>query len=355
MPMSRPSVASPRPRAIARWLILVALMVYAMVVIGGITRLTESGLSMVHWNPVSGAIPPLNHSQWLTEFDAYRTTPEYREINRGMSLADFQQIFFWEYLHRLLGRLIGLVFALPLIWFWWRRAIPRGYGPRLVVLLALGALQGAIGWWMVASGLVDRPDVSHIRLAIHLLTALLILGATLWTALDLRALAREATSRPARLPALGAAAIALLVVQLAFGAFTAGLDAGYAFSSWPLMGDRLFPHGGWRADWSLPINVVDNPVVVQFIHRWFAFVVLAAVVILARAAKRAGLRSRSIALHSAVGTQILLGIFTLLSGVKIWLAVSHQAVAVLLLIAMVWTSHGLARYYSTVSKKPAFA
>src|SRR4051812_28269447 len=246
MTLSRPPDAMPRPRAIARWLIVVALLIYAMVVIGGITRLTESGLSMVHWNPVSGAIPPLDHAQWLAEFDAYRATPEYREINRGMSLAEFQQIFFWEYIHRLLGRLIGLVFAMPLLWFWWRRAIPAGYGPRLIVLLALGGLQGAIGWWMVASGLVDRPDVSHIRLAIHLLTALLIFGATLWTALDLYALDREPASPPARLTPLGGAAIALLVVQLGFGAFTAGLDAGYAFSSWPLMGDRLFPSGGWR-------------------------------------------------------------------------------------------------------------
>src|SRR5262249_6012903 len=156
----RPSVATPRPGAIARWLLVVVLMIFAMVVIGGITRLTESGLSMVRWDPISGAIPPLNHQQWLAEFAAYRATPEYRDINRGMSLAQFQNIFFWEYLHRLLGRLIGLVFALPLAWFWWRRAIPSGYGPRLLVLLALGGLQGAIGWWMVASGLVDRPDVS---------------------------------------------------------------------------------------------------------------------------------------------------------------------------------------------------
>ena len=355
MTLSRPTIATPQPRAIARWLILVALLIYAMVVIGGITRLTESGLSMVHWDPISGAIPPLDHAQWLAEFDAYRTSPQFREINRGMSLGEFQQIFFWEYVHRLLGRLIGLVFALPLLWFWWRRAIPTGYGPRLIVLLALGGLQGAIGWWMVASGLVDRPDVSHIRLAIHLLTALLILGATLWTALDLYALDRDRAAPPARITPLGAAAIILLVVQLGFGAFTAGLDAGYAFSSWPLMGDRIFPEGGWRSGWSLLANGIDNPVVVQFVHRWFAFVVLAAVIVLARAARRAGLRPRSIALHSAVGTQILLGIATLLSGVRIWLAVPHQAVAVLLLATMVWTAHGLSRYHNTATKNPGFA
>jgi cytochrome c oxidase assembly protein subunit 15 len=355
MSMYRPSAPAARPGAIARWLLLVALMIFAMVVIGGITRLTESGLSMVHWNPISGAIPPLNHQQWLAEFDAYRATPEYRDINRGMSLADFQQIFFWEYVHRLLGRLIGLVFALPLAWFWWRRAIPSGYGPRLVVLLALGGLQGAIGWWMVASGLVDRPDVSHIRLAIHLLTALLILGATLWTALDLLALARDPAARPAALSALGLAAIAVLVIQLGFGALTAGLDAGYAFSSWPLMGETLFPAGGWRRDWPALVNALDNPIVVQFVHRWFAFVALAAVIIVARAARRRGLRPRSIALHSLVGIQILLGIFTLLLGVPIPLAVTHQAVAVLLLATMIWTAHGLSRYHSTVSKKPSFA
>jgi cytochrome c oxidase assembly protein subunit 15 len=360
MPMSRPSVAAPRPRAIARWLMLVALMIYAMVVIGGITRLTESGLSMVHWNPISGAIPPLDHGQWLAEFDAYRATPEYRAVNLGMTLADFQRIFFWEYVHRLLGRLIGLVFALPLLWFWWRRAIPQGYGPRLITLLALGGLQGAIGWWMVASGLVDRPSVSHIRLAIHLLTALLIMSASLWTALDLRALDGDPASKPARLSPLGAAVLLVLAVQLTLGAFTAGLHAGYAFtglsfSSWPLMGDGLFPAGGWRDDWPVLANAIDNPIVVQFLHRWFAFVVLAAAVILARLAKQRGMRAYSIVVHSIVGTQILLGISILLLGDPIVLAVVHQAVAVLLLIAFVATVHALTGYYNTAGKSPAFA
>ena len=190
-----------RPRAIARWLLVVAAMVLAMVVVGGITRLTESGLSIVQWKPISGTLPPLTHAQWVDAFTAYQATPEYVKINRGMDLAGFQRIFFWEYLHRLIARMIGLVFAAPLAWFAWRRAIPKGYGARLCAILALGGLQGAIGWWMVASGLVDRPDVSHFRLATHLLCALLIFAGTIWTALDLRMLARDPAARPRACPA----------------------------------------------------------------------------------------------------------------------------------------------------------
>ena len=177
-----------RPRSIAYWLFAVAFLVFAMVVIGGITRLTESGLSITEWKPLSGAIPPLNAADWQAEFARYQATPEYREINgpAGMDLAAFQKIYFWEWLHRLLGRLIGLAFALPLVWFAIRRAIPRGYGWRLVALLALGGFQGALGWYMVQSGLVNRTDVSHFRLAAHLLTAFLLLGGLIWTALDLR-------------------------------------------------------------------------------------------------------------------------------------------------------------------------
>src|SRR3954464_789413 len=171
--------ARPRPLAISNWLLLVAFMVLAMVVVGGITRLTESGLSIVKWEPISGTLPPLGDSAWQAELAAYKSSPQYQLVNTGMSLADFKTIFFWEYVHRLLGRTIGLVFALPLPGFPWKRAIPKHYGWKLVAILALGALQGAIGWWMVASGLVDRPEVSHIRLAIHLLTALALFSAFL--------------------------------------------------------------------------------------------------------------------------------------------------------------------------------
>jgi cytochrome c oxidase assembly protein subunit 15 len=169
--LNRPPEPRPRPRIIAGWLFAVAALLFLMVVVGGITRLTESGLSMVRWEPISGAIPPLDAAAWEREFDHYRATPQYRQNESAMTLEDFKAIFFWEYVHRLLGRLIGLAFALPLLWFWWRRAIPPGYGWKLGGLLALGGLQGAIGWWMVRSGLVDVPEVSHIRLAVHLLTA----------------------------------------------------------------------------------------------------------------------------------------------------------------------------------------
>ena len=206
--------ATPRPIAISNWLYSVAFLVFIMVVVGGITRLTESGLSITEWKPITGALPPLSEADWLSEFQKYQQIPEYQEISgpAGMTLADFKFIYFWEWVHRLLGRMIGVAFALPLLWFAAKRAIPSGYGVRLVALLALGGLQGTIGWWMVSSGLSERTDVSHFRLAVHLLTALFILGGLVWTALDLRQLARG-QNRPARLTGLGMAVLAVLVVR----------------------------------------------------------------------------------------------------------------------------------------------
>jgi heme a synthase len=336
---ARPS-AAPRPRAIARWLFAVAALVFLMVVVGGITRLTESGLSMVRWEPISGTIPPLNEEQWLAEFDAYKASPEYQKINRGMSLAEFKQIFFWEYVHRLLGRVIGLAFALPLAWFAWKRAIPRGYGWKLVALLGLGGLQGAIGWWMVASGLVDRPEVSHIRLAVHLLLALFIFAALLWTALDLVRLAREPDARPTRMPILAVWTFCILGLQLLFGAYVAGLDAGYAFNSWPKMGDEWFPAGTPMLQ-PFIVNLVDNPIVVQFVHRWLAFVVAALAIALGLRAAARGEAGPGMLLIAAVSVQILLGIATLLTGVELWIAVAHQGMAALLLGAVVLVAHRL--------------
>jgi cytochrome c oxidase assembly protein subunit 15 len=336
----RTSNARPRPLALSWWLLLVATLVLVMVVVGGITRLTESGLSIVKWEPISGALPPLGDLQWRAEFEAYRSSPQYHLVNSGMSLAEFKTIFFWEYVHRLLGRVIGLAFALPLLWFAWRRAIPRGYGWKLCFILALGALQGAIGWWMVASGLVDRPEVSHIRLAIHLLTALAIFSACLWVALDLRALAADPAAMPARMPTAGIWALSALVLQLMYGAYVAGLDAGFAYNSWPKMGDEWFPSATpmmhpWLA------NLVDNPIVVQFIHRWLAWGVALAAAILAGAAWTRGRRGYAIAVVIAVAFQISLGIATLLSGVRIPLAAAHQGMAVILLAILLATAHRL--------------
>jgi heme a synthase len=333
-----PHPSRARPGALSNWLLLVAGLVFAMVVIGGITRLTESGLSMVRWEPVSGAIPPLNAEDWEAAFDAYRSSPEYLEVNRGMSLAEFKDIYFWEYLHRLLGRLIGLAFALPLIWFAVRRAIPRGYGWRLAVLLGLGALQGAIGWWMVASGLVDRPEVSHIRLAVHLLAALLIFAGLIWTALDLR----NPGCRPSRITTGAIWTLSLLTLQLLFGAYVAGLDAGYAFNTWPKMGDDWFPPGTPLLEPFIR-NFADNPIVVQFVHRWLAFVVALAAVLLALQAWDRHIRIPAAALIAALLIQISLGVATIVSGVDLWLAVAHQAMAALLLAAMVVVAHNLGK------------
>lgn len=334
LPVS-PQVAEKQPRPIALWLLAVAALVFAMVVVGGITRLTESGLSIVEWAPVSGALPPLNEAAWQAEFDAYRATPQYIQINTGMSLPEFKNIYFWEFVHRLLGRVIGLAFALPLLWFAARRAIPRGYGGRLTALLGLGGLQGVIGWWMVASGLVDRPDVSHIRLAVHLMLALFIFGALIWTGLDLLAGAR------ARVGTAAIWAFSLLALQIMFGAYVAGLEAGYAFSSWPLMGDDWFPAGAPMMEPWLR-NLVDNPIVVQFVHRWLAFAVAAALLLVARNAWRAGAQLPAIALAGALAAQILLGIMTLLTGVALPIAVAHQAMAALLVAVLVFASHRVA-------------
>ncbi len=340
---------SARPLALARWLFAVAALVVLIVAVGGVTRLTESGLSITEWKPVTGALPPLTEAQWQAEFAGYQRIPQYIEVNgpAGMTLADYKFIYFWEWLHRLLARLIGLAFALPLAWFWARRAIPAGYKPRLLALLALGGLQGAVGWWMVSSGLTQDVQVSHFRLAAHLLVALATLAGLVWTALDLRALARGEAR--ARLRPFAAITLAALLVQLFFGALTAGLRAGhvsgagwFSMDAWPLMQGSLFPEG---IDWDRgPLHaVLHDPYLIHFIHRWWAWVVVAILIVLARKLKRGGQRSLSVALHSAFGTQVLLGVFTVWSGVALWLAVAHQLVGALLVAATVWAVHALGR------------
>ena len=334
--------ASSRPIAISNWLYSVAFLVFIMVVVGGITRLTESGLSITEWKPITGALPPLSEADWLSEFTKYQQIPEYREISgpAGMTLADFKFIYFWEWVHRLLGRLIGVAFALPLLWFAVKRAIPSGYAMRLVALLALGGLEGTIGWWMVSSGLSERTDVSHFRLAVHLLTALFILGGLVWTALDLRQLARG-NDRPARLTGLGVSVLAVLFVQLLFGAYTAGLNAGYVSNTWPLMNGYFVPGGiNWAEGVWAALN--NDPYLIHFIHRWWAWVAVGFLVLLARKVRSLN-RWSSVAIHIAFGSQILLGIATVMTGIDINLAVLHQAVGALVVAATVWGVHVIGR------------
>jgi cytochrome c oxidase assembly protein subunit 15 len=337
-----PAPSAVRPRSIANWLFVVALLVFFMVVVGGITRLTESGLSITEWKPVSGAIPPLTAADWQAAFDAYKTVPQYAAIHANMTMGQFQFIFFWEWVHRLLGRVIGLAFALPLVWFWLRRAIPAGYKPRLLALLALGALQGAVGWWMVKSGLWQGVSVSHYRLALHLLLALTILASLVWTALDLVALSRNRQARPARLTLFAVIVGAVVYVQLLYGAWVAGMRAGKVTQNWPLMSDAFLPTG---VDWSqgLAHAFSSDPYLVHFIHRWFAWVAVAALVMLAIRVKRAGVRPASFAIHTSFGTQVLLGIATVMTGVNIGLAVAHQAVGALLVASVAWGAHAVGR------------
>lgn len=344
-----PAASAARPLALANWLFAVAAMVVLIVAVGGITRLTESGLSITEWKPVTGAIPPLSEAQWRAEFEAYQRIPQYIEVNgpAGMTLAQYKFIYFWEWVHRLIARGIGLAFALPLAWFWLRGAIPAGYKPRLLGLLALGGLQGTIGWWMVSSGLSADVKVSHFRLAAHLLVALLTLGALVWTALDLRAHARNESR--ARLTRFTALVLAMLTLQLFYGALVAGLRAGpvagagwLSLDAWPLMQGRVFPEG---IDWSTGAlhALLNDPFLTHFFHRWWAWAVVAVLVVMGRRLRRAGAPLASIAVHSAFGTQILLGIATVMSGVALWLAVLHQLVGALLVASCAWGAHALGR------------
>ena len=331
---------STKPRALSNLLLVVAALVFAMVVVGGITRLTESGLSITEWKPVTGAIPPLTEREWDRAFDLYKQIPEYREVTgpAGMTLAQFKSIYWWEFVHRLLGRLIGVVFAVPLLWFAVRREIPRGYGWKMGALLVLGGLQGALGWYMVSSGLADRTDVSQIRLSAHLILALVIMGALIWFALDLRRLDSTGVDRPARLTRLSALVLSILAIQVLLGAWVAGLDAGQVSNTWPLMNGRLFPAG---VDWSHGVlwAVANDPFLVHFLHRWWAWVTVAALIVLARKVKVDGGRLASIAIHATFGTQILLGIATVIEGVPIVLATLHQAVGALVVASTVWGAH----------------
>ncbi|WP_237155190.1 COX15/CtaA family protein [Oryzibacter oryziterrae] len=330
-----PPISNPdRDRALWAWLWIVAVMIIAMVLVGGATRLTQSGLSITEWKPIHGVIPPLNEAEWNEEFLKYQQIPEYREINKGMSLSDFQFIFWWEWSHRLLGRLIGFVFLVPFLAFVATKHIHRDNYRGIGVLFLLGGLQGAVGWWMVASGLVDRTDVSQYRLATHLTLASFILVATVWTAEGYRA-CRSAYFEPRDVSRSARIVVAAILVQIFLGGLVAGLNAGLTYNTWPLMDGGLIPPDLLTQS-PLWTNFFENVATVQFVHRLGAYVVLALTayhLFVARHSVDPLVRRRAAILMGIVGFQALLGITTLLLVVPLPLALAHQLVAVLALTA----------------------
>lgn len=331
--------------ALGRWLLLCCVLLLALVMLGGATRLTESGLSIVDWKPVTGVLPPLDQQSWQVEFNRYQGSPQYTKVNQGMALSEFKLIFWFEYAHRLLARSLGLVFGLPLLWFWLRGRIPSGMGWPLLGILALGFAQGYMGWYMVKSGLVDIPRVSHLRLAAHLSLALVIYACMLWQGLNLlwpRTMPSTDTVLRGRhlLPWL----LGLLAITIVYGAFVAGLRAGLIYNSFPLMGGKLIPGGllGLDPAWS---NLFNNPITVQFTHRILALSSLGLVFGLAWWLRGAGLTStqlwalRALVVMSII--QVCLGIATLLLAVPVLLGTLHQGGAVLLLTATLVLAHRL--------------
>jgi cytochrome c oxidase assembly protein subunit 15 len=342
----RSELSEAKRRHLRAWLWSGAGLTLLTLVIGGITRLTESGLSMVDWNPIVGAVPPLSHAEWEAVFARYREFPEYQKLRPEMTLAEFRFIFFWEYLHRLVARMIGLVFLVPVLWFWARGYLTPPLRRRLLLLFGLGAFQGLMGWFMVMSGLVDDPRVSQYRLAAHLSIAIAIFGSCVW-------LVRELTTPSPAQPPSGARAVgptrwvyalgALLALQVVWGAFVAGLDAGFVYNTFPRMGDGLLPPNGFHLRPAVR-NLTENPVMVQWVHRVLGTLLLLTAI-------GAALRTRSgrvdpssrrlaLAFWILVVTQYSLGVLTLLRHVPVPLGVTHQAMALVIVGTwLVWLHH----------------
>jgi cytochrome c oxidase assembly protein subunit 15 len=320
--------------ALRAWLFGVAALIFAMILVGGATRLTDSGLSITEWQPILGAIPPLSEAAWLDAFEKYQQIPEYQLINKGMSLAAFKAIYWWEWAHRFLGRFIGLAFFVPFVVFWLRGAIARPLLARLGVIFLLGGAQGLLGWYMVQSGLVERTDVSQYRLAAHLALAVLIYGAILWVAFGLgeRANAAGGAPRSGLLNILAGLFAGLVFLQIILGGFVAGTDAGLSHNTWPLMDGAIIPDGlGVMQPWYM--NLFENVLTVQFNHRMLGYTLaLLALLNLIGAWGRAGsaVRTVSMVTFATVIAQIALGVFALLSHLQIGLALAHQAGAILL-------------------------
>ncbi len=324
-------------RAVAIWLWSLAALVFLMVVVGGVTRLTESGLSITQWKPVAGVLPPLSEPDWLAEFERYKQIPQYAALFPTMDLSGFKFIYFWEWAHRLLGRLIGAATVLPLVWFWAKGALPAGFKLKLLGVLALGALQGVVGWWMVASGLTERIEVAQERLAIHLLLAAVTFSALVWLAASLARRKPELSGRAVSLLKwLALGTVFTLILQIGLGALVAGLRAGRAHNTWPLIDGAFIPllddlamlEPVWR-------NFVDNVLTVQFQHRMIAYVLLVLalvqVPVAAIVAGRSRAFRRSVVLAGLVAAQVAIGIVTLLLAVPLWAGLLHQAVAMMVL------------------------
>ena len=313
------------PKTVLIWLIGVYLLILFMVAVGGITRLTGSGLSMTEWHPLMGWVPPLNHQDWVAVFDLYKTSPQYLEVNAWMGLEDFKQIFFWEYVHRVLGRVIGLAFFLPWLYFVVRRRLKGVWIVKSVVAFILGGAQGFMGWFMVQSGLVDVPEVSHFRLAAHLSLAFVLGTYVLWLALDCLWVSSRRPSKRLYVPVLGFAS--LLAIQVVYGAFMAGKRAGLLYPSFPDFLGSWFPAQAWEGSglWSV---LIDNAHMIHVVHRWLAWIVavvgvgVAFWVLKNRVSVRQG--RTAFLLMGALILQFILGVLTVIWSVPLWTAVAHQ-------------------------------
>ncbi|WP_136479823.1 COX15/CtaA family protein [Cognatitamlana onchidii] len=324
------------------WLLTGCLLIFIMVVVGGITRLTHSGLSISNYKLISGTIPPMNDTEWNAAFDLYKQYPEYQKLNNQFTLQDFKDIYFWEWLHRVIGRFIGLVFLLPFLYFLFTKQISKTTTKKAIVLLCMGAFQGFLGWYMVKSGLVDNPDVSHYRLAAHLTTAFLTFAYTLWVALDIIFPEKKKISVPLR--NFIRVGFIVLIIQIVYGAFVAGLDAGFIHNHWPMMSEGKFMHQTVYIEQTpLYRNFIEGKSGVQFIHRIMAFFVVGFIIAIYIKAKNTDLSSYQnkgiLWLLYLVGFQFILGVFTILLQVPVWLGVAHQVGAFFLLSAMTFTLH----------------
>lgn len=325
--------------AVRMWLFGLCVLIFAMIIVGGATRLTDSGLSITEWKPILGIIPPLGEAAWQEAFSKYQQIPEYQLVNKGMSMADFKAIYWWEWAHRFLGRMIGFAFLLPFLYFWLSGKISKQLWPKLVVMFVLGGLQGALGWYMVMSGLVERVDVSQYRLAAHLCAAVLIFAYIFWVAMRLRPSPVEDTNGNTNIKISAAVLVASLFLQIALGAFVAGLDAGQGYNTWPLMDGSFIPNGlGAMSPGYL--NLFENALTVQFDHRILAYLItawaLGHIFFTTRNIGTGPITVGAGLLFISVVLQVVLGIITLLAKVPIELGLAHQAMAILVFSVALW-------------------